>query len=122
MENVRRTLTGSEWGGFWYDLGLELLQCADVGLDPAAPDSVVWRYCQQESLVLVTANRNCDDADSLEATIAAENTPDCLPVVTIGDHEALRTNRECVRRVAVRILEILYDIDRLRGSGRAYVP
>jgi hypothetical protein len=73
-------------------------------------------------LVLVTANRNTDGPDSLGAMIATENRPDSLPVVTVADQEAPRLDREYARRVTVRLLEVLYDIENLRGSGRAYVP
>lgn len=122
MENARRIFTGSEWGAFWQDLGLEFLWFTDVGLNPETPDSVVWRTCQREGLVLVTANRNSEGPESLGMVIATENGPDNLPVVTVADHEALRLDREYGLRVAIRILEILYDIENLRGSGRAYVP
>jgi Domain of unknown function (DUF5615) len=77
MENVRRIYTGPEWEGFWNDLGLDFLHFADIGLDPQTPDSEVWRRCQRESLVLVTANRNSDGPESLGAMIATENQPAC---------------------------------------------
>src|SRR6476660_4202031 len=84
MENVRRIYTGAEWGGFWRDLGLEFLSFADVGLDPEAPDSLIWRTCQRDGFVLVTANRNSDGPDSLGAMIATENGPTSLPAITVA--------------------------------------
>jgi hypothetical protein len=122
MENVRRIYEGTEWSDFWSDLGIEFLQFPDVGLSAPAKDSVIWRTCQREGLVLVTANRNADGPDSLGAMIETENTLTSLPAITVADQEALRVDRQYVHRVAVRILEILYDIDNYRGSGRAFVP
>jgi hypothetical protein len=95
---------------------------ADVGLRPDSPDTDVWRLCQTEGLLLVTANRNHRGPDSLEAIIRAENTSDSLPVVTIGDQQALLVDKDYVERVAVRILEIAWDVEKLRGVGRLYAP
>ena len=122
MENVRWVFEGPEWRDFWVDLGLELLEFRDVGLAESTPDSEIWRLCQREGLVLVTANRNDDGPDSLAAMIRNENTPESLPAITIGDQEALRSSREYGRRVAIRILEMLYDMSNYRGTGRAFVP
>lgn len=65
-------------------LDLRYFHFADVGLASDAPDSLVWERCQKEELVLLTANRNKQDADALEAIIQTRNTPATLPVLTIG--------------------------------------
>jgi len=122
MDNVRRVWEGTEWSDVWIDSGLTVEHFADVGLRHDSPDTEVWRLCQAEGLLLVTANRNQRGPDSLEAVIRAENTEDCLPVVTIGDQQALLVDTEYVYRVAVRILEIAWDIEKLRGVGRLYAP
>ena len=54
---------------FWQHLALTVPGFADFGLNPRSPDVDVWRVCQAEELVLITANRNDDGPDSLEATI-----------------------------------------------------
>ena len=69
------------WVAFWEYLGVTNETFADIGLAEGAPDSEVWRASQREQLVLITANRNNDGPDSLEATIRSENTPDSLPVL-----------------------------------------
>lgn len=122
MENVRRIYEKTEWAEFWRELGIAFVEFGDVELSDRAPDSEIWRTCQREGLVLVTANRNYDGPDSLAAMIATENSVDCLPAITVGDPEALRVSKEYAQRVAIRILEVLYDIENFRGSGRTYVP
>ena len=51
------------------------LNCAtpsfeDLGFPSNASDRDIWRKCQEESLVLITANRNKKESDSLESTIS----------------------------------------------------
>lgn len=112
----------SEWADYWNHLELVHATLAELGLRDTAPDVDVWRSCQREALVLITANRNNDGPDSLEATIRAENTLDSLPVLTLGDAEEVLHNREYAERVVESLMEYLYDIDRYRGAGRLYLP
>ena len=65
---------------------LLLVGFVDVGLAANTDDRTLWRYCQTHRIILLTANRNMKDADSLEQTIREENTETCLPVVTIGNN------------------------------------
>ena len=122
MENVRRILEGPEWNELWQSLGAELFIFPDFQLDQRTPDSVIWRVCQSESLILVTANRNMDGEESLEWVMRTEGGISDLPVLTVSDGEALKSDREYVRRVSIRILEIMFDIEKLRGTGRLYIP
>jgi hypothetical protein len=122
MENVRRILEGPEWCEVWNYLGANLLLFADIGLDQKTADSEIWRKCQADGLVLITANRNENDPESLEAIIKCENSPTCLPDFTVTDHESLRVNQDYVRRVAIKMLEHLLDIEDLRGTGRLFIP
>jgi hypothetical protein len=93
-----------------------------LGLPFDAPDVVVWRTCQKEDLVLITANRNNRGPDSLEAVIRKENQPVSLPVVTISDQDRVLQDRIYAEKVAVKLLEYLIRIDEVRGAGRLYVP
>jgi hypothetical protein len=70
----------------------------------------------------VTANRNADGPDSLEATLRTQNTATSLPVFTIADAKRVLRSREYAERVALRLLDYLLDIDRVRGAGRLYLP
>ena len=93
-----------------------------MGLAPTTPDDVLWRECQQREVVLVTANRYDDGPDSLESAIRNGNMPSCLPVFTIGDAKRFQLDREYAERAALKLLEYLSSIDRVRGAGRLYIP
>ena len=110
------------WKLFWDYLQLRYLHFADIGLAPATADSLVWETCQREHLVLITDNRNKRDADSLEATIQAHNTPISLPVFTIADVPHLRASQAYAHRIIDKLLDSLLRIDALRGTGRLYLP
>jgi hypothetical protein len=73
-----------------------------LGLPYDSSDAVVWRACQREGLVLITANRNADDPDSLEAVIRGENQPDSLPIVTISDPDRILHDRLYAETVSER--------------------
>ncbi len=110
------------WRELWESLGVRVLTFGELGLEPAAPDRQVWRSCQANGAVLVTANRNADDPDSLEATIREEAAPTSLPVLTISTANRLLTSREYADWVAVKLLEYLLDLDTYRGTGRLFLP
>lgn len=110
------------WKEVWASLGLRFVTLAEVGLAPGSLDAVVWRLCQASDLLLVTANRNKDGPDSLEATIQNENTPTSWPVFTLADAESIRHSRAFAERVVERLLEYLLDIESYRGTGRLYLP
>ncbi len=110
------------WRELWNALGLSVVRFPAVGLPNDASDALIWRTCQREELVLITGNRNHDGPDSLEATIRAENRPDSLPVITVGDTERVLQDRLYAERVAERLLDYLMRIDDFRGTGRLYVP
>ena len=85
-------------------------------------DRDLWQVCQQREIVLLTANRNDEGPESLEATIRALNDPGSLPVFTIADPESVFMRRDYAERVAIQILEYLLELDNFRGVGRLYVP
>jgi hypothetical protein len=71
-------MRGEPWGEFWTHLQLSCVSFADVGLDPADTDAVVWQRCQDQRLLLITKNRNDYGADSLQNVIRTRNTSQCL--------------------------------------------
>jgi len=95
---------------------------SDLGLQPDASDRDVWEACQCEQVILLTANRNDDGPESLEATIQQHNTPASLPVLTLASEQRVLRDRLYAEAVADRLLELLFDIGSYRGSGRLYVP
>jgi len=109
-------------GEFWLHLGLTTPTFGELGLHPRSPDTDVWLKCQAEELLLITANRNDDGPDSLEATIRRHGTPQSLPVFTLADANRVLSERSYAELVADRLLEYLYDMGNLRGVGRLYLP
>lgn len=110
------------WKLFWNHLQLSYCHFADIGLSADASDTLVWETCQHEELVLITDNRNRNDADSLEAAIRLFNTPQSLPVFTISNVPRLRRSRTYADRVIDRLLDAVTRIEMLRGTGRLYLP
>lgn len=110
------------WPELWAALGLRVFTLSDLGLDERTPDDVIWRRCQAEQIILITANRNQDGPDSLGAMIAHENAPTSLPVFTISVADQVLIDKEYRDRVAKRLIEYLYEIDTVRGTGRLFLP
>ena len=94
----------------------------DLGLSSDASDADLWQACQTHEVVLVTANRNKDGTDSLEATISQRNQASSLPVLTDSDADQILTSRDYATRVVLQLLEFLFDLDSIRGTGRLYLP
>lgn len=102
-------------------LDIPMLTFDDVGLPIDSNDRDVWRFSQTKQLILLTGNRNKDGADSLEQTIRDENTPNSLPVITVGIVDRLEESayrEEC----AERLVEIILNIENYLGIGRIYIP
>jgi hypothetical protein len=115
-------LHSKAWFDLWQDLNVPVRTFAELGLAPNASDAVIWHTCQQHQVVLITANRNQQGADSLEATIQNCNTPTSLPVLTFASPEEILKSKAHADGVVERLLEYLMEIDRLRGTGRLYLP
>jgi predicted nuclease of predicted toxin-antitoxin system len=106
----------------WHQLlAIEFLRLRDCGLPDSTPDDEVWRYAQAQRLLLLTNNRNNDDETSLHATIARENTPEALPVVTVSNKELLRS-AEYRQRAATALAKIVLYPEDFRGAGRVFIP
>jgi hypothetical protein len=100
---------------------LLLVTFDDVGLSIDSTDRDVWRYCQENRIILLTDNRNMKGEDSLEQTIRDENTETSLPVITIGNLGRLDENQyreDC----ALRLLEILIESEKYLGTARLFIP
>ena len=119
---LQRLFADTSRGELWAFLSLEILTFNDLGLALDISDRYLWQICQQHDLVLITANRNADGPESLEATIQELNTPLSLPVVTLANVERIRRDRQYAEQVADQILDLLFDIDNLLGTGRLFVP
>jgi hypothetical protein len=106
----------------WRHFNLPLLNFQELGLHPRDSDAKIWQLCQQEQIILLTANRNADGPDSLEETIRTCNTPESLPVFTIADAEEFLQSKAYAERVVESFLDYLLDLDNVRGTGRLYLP
>jgi hypothetical protein len=106
----------------WQHLALGVPTFQDLGLATSDSDKVVWLCCQRNEIVLITANPNDEDEDSLENTIRTLNRADCLPVLTLADADRVLQDKLYAGEAADRILEILFDIENYLGTGRVYVP
>jgi len=58
----------------------------------------------------------------LEATIQHQNTPQSLPVFTLANDQRVLRDRQYAETVADRLIDVLFDIDSYRGTGRIYLP
>jgi hypothetical protein len=93
-----------------------------AGLDRGAKDDVVWRLCQNQGFYLLTANRNHESDDSLEATIRREGTAASLPVFTLADAERLFQSAAYLDRVVEQLLDYLLNQENYHGTGRLFLP
>lgn len=114
------------WGAVtatgWLDLlPLRLVRFRDVGLAHDSSDRSVWRFAQENRMVLLTNNRNMEGIDSLEQTIREENADDSIPVLTISDFDRI-TERMYRDECAARLLEVIVYLDDYRGVGRIFIP
>ena len=114
--------TSSQWSEVWESLNCQVHSFGSLGLPPNLPDAELWKFCQAREMLLLTGNRNSDGDDSLEATSRKLNQPNCLPVLTIANAERLIADRVYAEQVASRIIDILVDLETLRGTRRLFVP
>lgn len=122
LEELRRTANSRGWSDIWKAIEIDWKSFGDVELALNAPDEQVWRFCQRERFILVTANRTSKGKDSLETTIRRENSKSSLPVLTIADADRVMIDGDYAELVLVRMLEYLMDVDCVLGTGRLYLP
>lgn len=122
IEGQAIILWGSMAAEGWLELfPLKLVCFSDVGLPFDSSDRDVWRFAQENGLILMTDNRSMYGKDSLEQTIRDENTATSLPVLTIGN--VARLDEKIYReRCITRLIEILLELDNYWGTGRIYLP
>ncbi len=109
------------WRELWKELNIAVESFGSLGILPDASDTELWQACQSRHVVLLTANRNDDGPDSLEATIRRYNIETSLPVFTLANPVRFAQDRDYAREVAERLLDYLLDIDNFCGAGRIYV-
>ena len=119
---IEARLQKPRWNEFSQDLGIRFLFFEDIGLDHGTPDDLVWRLCQEQGFLLLTANRNEESESSLGATIRREGKHNSLPLLTLADSEKLRKSSTYLDEVVEQLLEYLLDRDDFLGTGRLFLP
>jgi hypothetical protein len=114
--------TSADWLPLWESLGYAVESLKSLGLGDNVPDSLIWTLCQERGIILITGNRNAEGEDSLEGTMRRLCRPDSLPVITLANPNRVMVDRQYAEHVAVQILDVLMDLDRLRGTRRLFVP
>lgn len=117
-----RVCSSREWADVWASLACQIDSFEGLGVPHETIDSELWQLCQEQGIVLITGNRNADGPTSLEVTIRAFRTDKSLPVITISDPDRLLRDQNYVQTAAAKLLEHLWDLERLRGTGRLYIP
>ncbi len=122
MEGRAVLLWGTLSAEGWVDLlSFPLVTFADVGLAPESNDREVWRFAQANDLILLTGNRNMVGKNSLEQTLREENTPQSLPVITVGNVDRI-LQYDYRMKCMLKLVEIVMDIDKHKGVGRIFIP
>jgi predicted nuclease of predicted toxin-antitoxin system len=102
-------------------LRLELIRLRDLHMPNDATDQEIWPYAQHEHFLLLTNNRNREDATSLQATIDRENTQDSLPVLTVSDTDKL-VLPAYRQQAAHKLAAVIIDLENYLGVGRVFIP
>jgi hypothetical protein len=114
--------TSADWIELWEMLDCAVYAFAGLHLHTKTPDADIWLLCQSRQLVLLTGNRNAEGDESLEKTIRRLGQPDSLPVITFADAKRVMIDRSYAERVAGQLLEIVYELEQVRGTRRLFVP
>jgi hypothetical protein len=72
-------------------------------------------------MILLTANRSMKGENYLEQVMREEMTPTSLPVITISDADRLLNDSQYRQRCAVRMAEIVLDINDYMGVSRLFI-
>ncbi len=116
-------LSGSIVSSGWLDwVFIRFITFEEIGLSINSDDRVVWQLAQSNQMILLTANRSMKGENSLEQVMREEITSTSLPVITISDADRLLNDSEYRQRCAVRLVEIVIDIDVYMGVSRLFIP
>ena len=116
-------LSGSILSGGWLDwVFIRFITFDEMGLPINSDDRVVWQLAQSNQMILLTANRSMKGENSLEQVMREEITSTSLPVITIGDADRLLNDSQYRQRCAIRLVEIVLDINTYMGVSRLFIP
>ena len=116
-------LSGSLLSSGWLDwVPIRFITFDEMGLPIDSGDRVVWQLAQSNQMILLTANRSMKGENSLEQVMREEITSTSLPVITIGDADRLLNDSEYRQRCAIRLVEIVLDLNIYMGVSRLFIP
>ncbi len=122
IEGQATWLWGTILAEGWLDwIEIQFITFEQVKLSIESSDLVVWRFAQENKMIVLTANRSMKGKDSLEEVIRNENKLDSLPVITLGSIDKME-ERSYRERCAARLIEIAIDIENSMGVGRIFIP
>jgi hypothetical protein len=120
--HIHRRMLADPWRELTTELDVTFRSFREVGLAANTPDNLIWRFCQERGLYLLTSNRNEDTEDSLGMTIRREGTTASLPVFTLPLPDRVFHSPAFLERVVEKLLDSILFAEKIRGSGRLYVP
>jgi len=122
IEGQSLMLFGSITSEGWLDiLRFRFVYFDEVKLPITSNDRVVWRFAQENQLILLTANRSMKGEDSLEQVLREECLPTSLPVVTIANVDRI-VEREYREECVDPLIEIALYFENYLGVSRLFIP
>jgi hypothetical protein len=73
MQVILHLLLSREWRAVWTELAMSVESFVTLSISPDISDAALWQFCQTQQIILLTANRNREGPESLEAIIRAGN-------------------------------------------------
>ena len=107
--------------GWLETLPIRFITFDEVELPIISSDRVVWRFAQENQMILLTANRSMKGEDSLEQVIREECLPTSLPVVTLANIDRI-IEREYREECVDRLIEIALYLENYLGVSRLFIP
>ena len=115
-------LFGSITSEGWLEtLPIRFITFDEVELPIISSDREVWRFAQENQMILLTANRSMKGEDSLEQVIREECLSTSLPVVTLANIDRI-IEREYREEYVDRLIEIALYLENYLGVSRLFIP
>jgi chemotaxis response regulator CheB len=121
VQAVRKLVESAAWRDLAVGVTFTFVDFESLSLLPTASDREVWQACQAADVVLITANRT-GGAESLTEVISQLGDDNSLPVITIGDAKRAVRDRDYLEDCAFALLDLIENIEALRGAGRLFIP
>lgn len=116
---LRTVLPEEEWNAFGVGTFLRL---TEAGLDSSSSDRDIWRWIQQNRLLLLTGNRTGNDPDSLELTWRDELSSTSMPVITVANLRRIFADKDYRYECAICLADVAMTLDKHLGTGRVWIP